>query len=291
MYVSYQNLTRKVSTKFLHNHFEKTFIPRSMLRRFCYQRLTQKFAPSSVRRLFASAAGEANDPFEDFYRYTSGRFLYDEDVHLKERYKKFSVQALKEAATKAISASSCTSMTKLADGSHNRIFLLTMDTGKQVIARIPYPLAGPAHYTTASEVATMHYLRTRLRMPVPEVFTYSSDPLNPVGSEYIIMEKVDGVDFFSCWVDSNIETKRNIVRSLADIQSRLLDVRFSSLGCLYFKGDVPEKHRAPRLYDTDHADDSTYCIGPSTAPKFWDPQRVGLGIDPGPCKSIVILIF
>lgn len=161
-----------------------------------------------MRRLFASATGgtqphyrAAKDPFEDFYCYTSGRFLYDEDVHLKERYKKFSVQALKEAATKAISASSCTSMTKLTEGHYNRIFLLTMDTGKQVIARIPYPCAGPAHYTTASEVATMHYLRTRLKMPVPQVFAYSSDPLNPVGSEYIIMEKVDGEDFISRWID------------------------------------------------------------------------------------------
>jgi len=128
-------------------------------------------------------------------------------------------------------------------------------------------------------------------MPVPQIFAYSSDPLNPVGSEYILMEKIDGEDLSTRWIDLNIETKRNIICSLADIQSRLLDARFSSLGCLYFKGDVPENNRAPRLYDIDHADDSTYCIGPSTASLFWDPQRVGLGVDPGPCKSMAILIF
>ena len=55
------------------------------------------------------------------------------------------------------------------------------------------------------------------------------------------MEKIDGVDLSSSWHDFNIETKRNIVCSLAEMQSRLFGAKFSSLGCLYFKGDVPEK--------------------------------------------------
>jgi len=100
-----------------------------MLRHFCSQRLSQTFAPSSMRRLLASVTGgthphyrAANDPFEDFYNYTSGRFLFDEDMFLKERYKKFSVPGLKEVAAKAVSASSCKSITKLAEGWDNKFF-------------------------------------------------------------------------------------------------------------------------------------------------------------------------
>lgn len=36
-----------------------------------------------------------------------------------------------------------------------KIFLLKADDGSEVIARVPTPIAGPPHYTTASEVATI----------------------------------------------------------------------------------------------------------------------------------------
>ena len=35
-----------------------------------------------------------------------------------------------------------------------------MDDGKEVIAKLPNPNAGRAHFTTASEVATMDYVRS-----------------------------------------------------------------------------------------------------------------------------------
>lgn len=43
---------------------------------------------------------------------------------------------------------------KLTEGLHNKAFLLTMDNGMEVVAKLPNPNAGPATYTTASEVAT-----------------------------------------------------------------------------------------------------------------------------------------
>lgn len=46
-------------------------------------------------------------------------------------------------------------MTKLGEGNYNKVFVLAMDNGLAIIARIPNPNAGPAGYTTASEVATM----------------------------------------------------------------------------------------------------------------------------------------
>jgi hypothetical protein len=34
-----------------------------------------------------------------------------------------------------------------------------MENGRQLVVKIPNPNAGPAHYTTASEVATMQFVR------------------------------------------------------------------------------------------------------------------------------------
>jgi len=48
---------------------------------------------------------------------------------------------------------------KLALGTSNRVFELELNNGSRLIAKIPFPIAGPAHFTTASEVATMRYAR------------------------------------------------------------------------------------------------------------------------------------
>lgn len=49
-------------------------------------------------------------------------------------------------------------MLKCSEGLHNKAFLLTMDNGVEVFAKLPNPNAGPAHYTTASEVATRKFV-------------------------------------------------------------------------------------------------------------------------------------
>lgn len=41
---------------------------------------------------------------------------------------------------------------------YNRVLLLCMDNGKEVVAKIPNPNSGRAHFTTASEVATMKFV-------------------------------------------------------------------------------------------------------------------------------------
>jgi hypothetical protein len=62
---------------------------------------------------------------------------------------------LQSLAAKAVRSDSCISITKLAEGGYNKVFLLIMNDGKRVLARIPNPNAGPGFYTTASEVATI----------------------------------------------------------------------------------------------------------------------------------------
>lgn len=47
---------------------------------------------------------------------------------------------------------------KFQEGEYNKVFLLILDNGAEIIARIPNPNAGPSHYTTASEVATMDFV-------------------------------------------------------------------------------------------------------------------------------------
>lgn len=92
---------------------------------------------------------------QDFSRYTSGRWLWNEKQQLQERYREFNILELQKVAIQASSSERCLSMAKIGEGSYNKSFKLIMDTGKTVIARIPNPNAGPTILTTASEVATM----------------------------------------------------------------------------------------------------------------------------------------
>jgi len=178
-------------------------------------------------------------------------------------------------------------MIKLAEGSFNKVFLLTMNTGEQIVARIPHPNAGPACYTTASEVATMHYLRTKLELPIPKVIDYSCNATNPVGSEYILMERVTGVNLSKKWDALNEQKKNKIVDRLAQIQSKLLTVQFSSYGNLYFAADVDKALCAPRMYNEPSPDDTTYCIGSTTDSGFWEPDRTA---SRGPCMILCNVI-
>jgi hypothetical protein len=70
-----------------------------------------------------------------------------------------------------------------------------MEDGFEVIAKLPTPIAGPAHYLTASEVATMDFLRAELSLPIPHIYGWNSSvslDLNPVGAEYSSWRKSKG---------------------------------------------------------------------------------------------------
>jgi hypothetical protein len=97
---------------------------------------------------------------EDVFRYTSGRWLWNEAARLEERHKRFNIAELKRAAAEAIGAQSYSRMTKLAEGGFNKVFKLVMDNNSVVIARIPNPNIGRADRVIASEVATMEFVRT-----------------------------------------------------------------------------------------------------------------------------------
>ena len=93
--------------------------------------------------------------------YTSARWLWNEKEQLRRRRISFNVTELVEVAVKATGSNSCVNLTKLPEGNFNKVFLMVMDDGKEIIAKLPNPNAGRSHFTTASEVATMDYVRAQ----------------------------------------------------------------------------------------------------------------------------------
>lgn len=71
----------------------------------------------------------------------------------------FDMNELARIAAESVGSRSCREIKKFAEGQFNKIFLMTTEDGKEVITKVPQPNAGLPHYTTASEVATMDYVR------------------------------------------------------------------------------------------------------------------------------------
>ncbi len=171
----------------------------------------------------------SSEPSENdqLFSYTGGRWLWNERHQLDIRYRRFNVESLKKVACAAIGSTKCISLEKIGEGNYNKVFLLNMQDGQKVVAKIPNPNAGPAEYTTASEVATMEFARTVLDLPVPKVLAWSATSQNLVESEYIIMEEARGVQLHEVWQKAELRAKGDIVREIVEVEKKMLSVSFN----------------------------------------------------------------
>lgn len=180
---------------------------------------------------------------------------------------------------------------KLAEGGFNRIFEITMEgDGTQVLARLPYPSTVPRRLVVANEVATLDLVRSH-DIPVPKVLGYSSNPDNPVGSEYIIMEKIHhGNPIGDSWYTFSDKERLKVLMGLVQLEAKLLAIDLPASGGLYYSCDLPpEMNRVgiPSLQDSDFtAGRGDICVGPVSSLKWWYGERALLhNINRGPRKS------
>lgn len=83
----------------------------------------------------------------------------DETENLRQREIRFDLNRLASVAADSVGAAQCISIEKYPDGMFNKAYLMCMDNGQEVVAKVPNPNAGVPHFTTASEVATMNFVR------------------------------------------------------------------------------------------------------------------------------------
>ncbi|DAA73798.1 TPA_exp: Uncharacterized protein A8136_4001 [Trichophyton benhamiae CBS 112371] len=227
----------------------------------------------AAREASTSATADA----ETFFRDTSRRWICNEDARLRERHVRFNVAELQHAAVKAVNRKHCRNIVKFAEGGFNRVFLLTMDDGSEVVARIPTPIAGPPRLTTASEAATMQFLRDVLHISVPRVFAYSATSDNVVGAEYILMERLKGEPLSSRWLSLSKAEMVDLMMQIVDIEKKIFDFRFPAYGSLYHRVDIPKEARV----DIE-AGGGEFCIGPICKRQFWHGERADMKLDRGP---------
>ncbi|KAH7359797.1 phosphotransferase enzyme family protein [Pyrenochaeta sp. MPI-SDFR-AT-0127] len=211
---------------------------------------------------------------EQFYQYTSGRWLWDEQYQLGRRYVEFNLPGLLEVSAQAIGARSCIKIEKLPEGNFNKVFLISMDNGQELVAKLPNPNAGRTHFTTASEAATMDYVRNVLGIPAPRVYGWSCSTDNPVGAEYILMERSRGVELGKVWDDMSWEERLEVVRALVGYEKAFVSAKFPMYGSLFYAKDLPKLSQGQFLSSVDSMDNGeAFVVGPTTNRAFFDQGR------------------
>ncbi|KAK2808766.1 hypothetical protein FQN50_004438 [Emmonsiellopsis sp. PD_5] len=250
----------------------------------------------------AKATPEDWNGNEDFFRFTRGRFVYDGEQQLAQQTRRFNMNALAEIAAKATGAGHCIKVEKCPDGMYNRAFILTMDNGMQVVGKVPNPNAGIPHYTTASEVATLEFVRTVLQTPVPRVYAWNSqlNEQNPVGAEYIIMGKIPGIPLSHVWDFLDPPDQLKVFLQVFKMQKRWTGTRFLKFGALYYaesiatttstSGPVSSVVPAKCVYineNGERVDDARFAIGPAVGREWVEDGRQGVQCDRGPWSSML----
>ena len=194
---------------------------------------------------------------------------------------------LAKIAAHAVGSKSCVYVEKFADGMHNKALLLTMDNGRQVVAKIPNPNAGQPHFTTASEVATMDMMRNLLETPVPEVYAWFSHAEDShVGAEYIIVEKAAGLSLNSVCHKLELPDRFAVTKEIARFQIAWSAASYEGYGRIYYAVDLPKQHHLPlHRYERGLVVDERFALGPITGRDWIDDGRQSVAFDRGPCKS------
>ncbi|KAL4901098.1 hypothetical protein BDW74DRAFT_170448 [Aspergillus multicolor] len=150
-----------------------------------------------------------------------------------------------------------------------------MDDGNEVIVKIPCPVAGPQSLTTASEVATLRFLQSRTSIRVPRVLAWNSDAANPVGAEFIIMDKMGGVALAEAWATMNTIERYKILNQIVQFEKELTNIVLPTCSNLFLRESLPAAIRQYRL-PPELDPEGLFCIGPSCKRTWWHGNSVDL---------------
>lgn len=210
---------------------------------------------------------------------------------------------------------------KLGEGGLNRIFLVTLRDGFKLVARIPYPILIPKAYAYASEVATMVFLRSK-GLPIAEIYAYSFTSENEAGTEYILMEYIEGIDLGDVWFDLEKDEIDSFMDQLAKFESVMMSTSFPAGGSIYYARDLKQLSGSEGIPLEESQDISLdeqigsisleeenkgisldeqakrippqkerFCVGPDVSVPLWYGRREEMGAFRGPCMSHFSYLF
>ncbi|KAF1999205.1 hypothetical protein P154DRAFT_577142 [Amniculicola lignicola CBS 123094] len=199
----------------------------------------------------------------DPYNYTSGRWLRRDALERESRLIRFDFDALCRLVIELCPGANSIASYDKKEGGFNRVFIFHTDNAKCIVARLPFPLAGPSRLTTNSEVATIQYLQAKTSIPIPKILDWSDDASTAIGSEYIIMEHAPGIPLHQKWLTMDVGDRIRCIEAIYQKLKEIVDLEFPAYGSLYFAN-------TPYITASNLALGQEFCIGPHCGAIYWD---------------------
>ncbi|KAL0943135.1 uncharacterized protein CTRU02_201021 [Colletotrichum truncatum] len=138
--------------------------------------------------------------------------------------------AIKETVQAALHLTGIFDIEFLAKGVFNRLYTLK-SADKELVARVTLPI--DPKWKTLSEVATMQWVTQNTSLPVPRVLAYNAVRSNPIGFEWIVMDKVPGKPWADIWQSISFGAKTKIVCQVALFCSNTFQKQMTGIGSLF----------------------------------------------------------
>lgn len=128
-------------------------------------------------------------------------------------------------------------------------------------------------------------MQAKTSIPIPKILDWKDDALNPIGSEYIIMEHASGIPLHQKWLTMDVGDQIRCIEAICRKLKEAVDLNFPTYGSLYLAG-------TPYLTASKVSLNQEFCIGPHCGAMYWDcnvgQHRYYHDVNPnqGPCKSL-----
>lgn len=130
-------------------------------------------------------------------------------------------------------------ITFLAQGGFNKLYEVECTPpAESLVMRVSLPVYPTLK--TASEVATLRLVATRTDVPVPRIIAFDAltGPENPLGFEWILMQRISGVQLGTQWPTMDWEAKISLVNRIADLMATMFaHLRFPQIGSIFENGE------------------------------------------------------
>ncbi|KAL2757260.1 hypothetical protein ACRALDRAFT_2051251 [Sodiomyces alcalophilus JCM 7366] len=152
-----------------------------------------------------------------------------------------------EETIQSLNVGAVTNVRFLARGAFNMVFeVQTAQNPEPLILRVTLPV--DPLYKTASEVATLNWLRQHANIPVPMVIDHDSSRRNILGFEWILMSKLPGRPLADEWRSLSYPAKKQLVRQLAEYSSTMFENQLRGIGNIYTSESSPEVGRIVSMH-------------------------------------------
>ncbi|CAE6370136.1 unnamed protein product [Rhizoctonia solani] len=136
----------------------------------------------------------------------------------------------------------------------------------------------------------MDYVRTILKVPVPEVLAYSARAHStPVGTEFILMRPSSGNELRKRWDSMSEVDAKAVIDHVLHAETQFANYHFAQIGSIYYVEDVePALRKLPLYRDGSYFQEGAdrFRIGPSTEWALWRGARAELKVDRGPWPDV-----